>query len=78
MGGNLPVKTDTCSTLVSLSKMSEKRFEKVYSQGAIDVMEVWVDKETGVNYLYHYSGNSGGLTPLFDRDGKPVITTVIK
>ena len=78
MGGNLPVKTDTCSTLVSLSKMAEKRFEKVYSQGAIDVMEVWVDKETGVNYLYHYSGNSGGLTPLLDREGKPVITTVIK
>ena len=58
--------------------MSEKRFEKVYSQGVIDVMEIWVDKETGVNYLYHYSGNSGGLTPLLDRDGKPVIRTVIK
>ena len=56
--------------------MAEKRFEKVYSQGAIDVMEIWVDKETGVNY--HYSGNSGGLTPLLDRDGKPVISTVIK
>ena len=78
MGGNLPVKTDTCSTLVSLSKMSEKRFEKVYAQGVIDVMEIWVDKETGVNYLYHYSGNSGGLTPLLDRDGKPVISAVIK
>ena len=78
MGGNLPVKTDTCSTLVSLSKMAEKRFEKVYSQGALEGTEIWVDKETGVNYLYHYSGNSGGLTPLLDRDGKPVITTVIK
>ena len=78
MGGNLPVKTDTCSTLVSLSKMSEKRFEKVYSQGAIDVMEVWVDKETGVNYLYHYSGYAGGLTPLLDREGKHVISTIIK
>ena len=78
MGGNLPVKTDMCSALVSLSKMSEKRFEKVYSQGALDVMEIWVDKETGVNYLYHYSGNSGGLTPLLDRDGKPVISAVIK
>ena len=66
------------SALVSLSKMSEKRFEKIYSQGAIDVMEIWVDKETGVNYLYHYSGNSGGLTPLLDRDGKPVISAVIK
>lgn len=58
--------------------MAEKRFEKVYSQGVIDVMEIWVDKETGVNYLYHYSGYSGGLTPLLDRDGKPVISTVIK
>lgn len=58
--------------------MSEKRFEKVYSQGTIDVMEVWVDKETGVNYLYHYSGYSGGLTPLLDREGKPIISTVIK
>lgn len=58
--------------------MAEKRFEKVYAQGAIDVMEIWVDKETGVNYLYHFSGYSGGITPLLDRDGKPVITTVIK
>ena len=58
--------------------MAEKRFEKVYSQGVIDVMEIWVDKETGVNYLYHYSGYSGGLTPLLDREGKPIITTVIK
>ena len=78
MGGNLPVKTDTCSTLVSLSKMSEKRFEKVYSQGALEGTEIWVDTETGVNYLYHFSGYTGGLTPLLDRDGKPVITTVIK
>lgn len=58
--------------------MAEKRFEKVYAQGAIDVMEIWVDKETGVNYLYHFSGYSGGITPLLDRDGKPVISTVIK
>ena len=58
--------------------MSEKRFEKVYAQGAIDVMEVWIDKETGVNYLYHYSGYSGGLTPRLDREGKPIISTVLK
>lgn len=24
------------------------RFEKVYSQGSMNVMEIWVDKETGV------------------------------
>ena len=27
------------------------RFERVYKQGAMTIMEIWVDKETGVNYL---------------------------
>ena len=39
-------------------------------------MEIWVDTQTGVNYLYRWSGCSGGMTPLLDRDGKPVVTTV--
>ena len=50
------------------------RFEKIYSQGAIDVMESWVDKETGVQYLFHRNGNAAGLTPLLDKEGKPVVT----
>ena len=40
--------------------------------------EIWVDKETGVNYLYHSSGYSGGLTPLLDSDGKVVVTPIEK
>lgn len=55
----------------------EERFEKIYSQGALTTTEIWVDKETGVNYLYHAYGYSGGLTPLLDRDGKPVISQAI-
>lgn len=54
--------------------MAENRFEKVYTQGAITVTEIWVDRETGVNYIYHSSGQSGGLTPLLGRDGNPVIS----
>lgn len=57
--------------------MGKDRFEKVFSQGTINVMEIWVDKETGVNYVFHYSGNAGGLTPLLDREGKPVISPVV-
>lgn len=53
----------------------EKRFIKVYTQNA-GAIEIWVDKETGVNYLYHASGYSGGLTVLLDKDGKPVVTPV--
>ena len=54
-----------------------KRFVKVYSQ-SMGSMEIWVDKETGVNYLYRQSGYSGGLTVLLDKYGKPVITTNIQ
>ena len=53
----------------------EKRFEKIYTQG-MGSMEIWVDKETGVNYLYRQSGYAGRMTVLLDRDGKPVITSV--
>lgn len=54
-----------------------ERFEKIYSQGALNVTEIWVDTETGVNYVFHQSGYAGGLTPLLDRDGKPVISPII-
>ena len=53
------------------------RFEKVYSQGSLTSIEIWVDKLTGVNYLYHQSGYSGGLTPLLGKDGKPVVTPIL-
>lgn len=56
--------------------MSDKRFEKVYSQGMATVTEIWIDKVTGVNYLFHQSGYAGGLTPLLDREGKPVVSSV--
>ena len=56
----------------------DKRFVKVYSQsGFIDnSMAIYVDKITGVNYLFTASGYAGGLTVLLDRNGKPVITSV--
>lgn len=37
---------------------------------------VLVDRYTGVNYLYAGSGYGGGITPLLDPDGKPIITPV--
>lgn len=55
----------------------DQRFEKVYSQGMMDVMEIWVDRKTGVNYVFRQSGYAGGLTPLLDREGKPVISPIV-
>ena len=53
------------------------RFEKLYSQGTMNVMEIWVDRETDVNYIFHASGYAGGMTPLLDRDGRPVVSPVL-
>ena len=55
-----------------------QRFVKTHTDGAFSGNEIWVDTETGVNYFFHASGYAGGLTPLLDRDGKPIITPIIK
>ncbi len=52
----------------------KERFVKTYSQGVFNTFEIWVDTETGVNYLVRVAGEAGGLTPLLDKDGKPVVT----
>ena len=52
------------------------RFEVIYKEvhsAGLEKRIIYVDKETGVNYLYVQNGYSGGLTPLLDADGKPVI-----
>ena len=51
------------------------RFKVVYKQteGMVG-FKVVVDTETGVNYIFKYDGYAGGLTPLLDKDGKPVVT----
>ena len=57
----------------------KKRFIQTYTESSVfQETSVWVDRETGVNYLWHTSGYGGGLTPLLDREGKPIITTVFE
>ncbi len=55
-----------------------QRLEVIYSQGTITATEIWVDRETGVNYLYHAAGYSGGLTPLLNSNGNPIISKIEK
>ena len=56
----------------------EQRFERVYTQGALQITEIWVDKETGVNDLFHADERwealrltelFGGVLPEFDYFG---------
>ena len=56
----------------------DERFIKVQNEGSTWTTnrEIWVDKTTGVNYLWIASGYAGGLTPLLDAAGHPVVTHV--
>ena len=57
--------------------IKEDRFVKtvVDSGGFNDAyMAIYVDRKTGVNYLFSSYGNAGGLTVLVDRDGKPIVS----
>ena len=56
----------------------QERFEIVQKNGndfATTEM-ILVDKVTGVNYLFVKSGYGAGLTPLLDREGKPIVSSV--
>ncbi len=55
----------------------DKRFIVTEKEGSefSNLIQIIVDKKTGVNYMWIKSGYSGGLTPLLDREGKPIITS---
>lgn len=60
-------------------KTKDERFWRSYVQNGFGLtMEVWVDQLTGVNYLFRRDGYAGGLTPLLDREGHPVVTPHIE
>ena len=49
-----------------MAKKETDRFVKVLDEsGIITCNEIWADTQTGVQYLYHASGNSGINAPLF-------------
>jgi hypothetical protein len=52
----------------------DKRFIKIHTQSTfMDSLEIWVDTETSVQYLFRLSGYGGGLTVLTDQEGKPLL-----
>lgn|GEM_PF-650350 len=61
---NIKIKIIRCYELMA----KYNRFIKIY--GATFNEQIWVDRETGVNYLVMQSG----VCPLIDACGKPIIT----
>ncbi len=53
---------------------NSKRFITVSEQyESENNFTIVADKETSVCYLVFKGANKGGITPLIDRDGKPVL-----
>ena len=59
-----------------MSKTEDKCFEVIYQQGSAltEMTLILRDRETGTEYLFVQSGYAGGLTPLIDKLGEPVVT----
>ncbi len=56
-----------------------KRFRKLHKESVSFGENVLIlqDTKTGVCYMYVQSGYSGGLTPLLDREGKPIVSSTL-
>ena len=52
----------------------DTRFEVLYRQGSLTSYKIILDRETGVQYLMTTDGYAGGLTPLLDREGRPIVS----
>ena len=61
-------------------KNKDNRFVIVLKEGNSlkdeGLRQILVDKETGVNYLALKSGYGLGITPMLDKDGKPIVTEI--
>ncbi len=53
--------------------VTEREGSAISDNGAHQIL---VDRKTGVNYLVWKSGYAGGITPLLDKDGKPIVTKI--
>ncbi|EOV1115900.1 DUF6440 family protein [Listeria monocytogenes] len=52
--------------------MSEKCFEIIEKQNSLQLgIMIIRDNETGVQYLYT---TNGAITPLLDKEGKPIVS----
>ncbi len=57
-----------------MANSNEKRFFRIYDQSGWTAYQyIWVDRETGVQYLVITSGQGAGVTPLIGPDGKPLL-----
>ena len=77
LGGKIgPARAQDRKERIFMAK-KDKRFIMTLNEATLLTnSQIWVDRETGVNYLWHNDGSAGGLTPLLRADGMPVVTPI--
>jgi hypothetical protein len=60
--------------MMNLEERFVKKTKKPIGMGALSAMDIIVDNETGVNYMFYVYGNTSGLTVIVDKNGKPYIS----
>lgn len=54
----------------------EKRFIKILKESSVtQTIEIILDTETGVNYMYVTGGSGKTITPLLDSEGKVIVSS---
>ena len=54
-----------------------RRFAVIHEEGTFSMdMKILQDTLTGVQYFYCGSATGGGLTPLLDQTGRPILSPV--
>ena len=60
--------------MVGCSEFDPDQFKNVTD--AKNGITIWVDRETGVNYVYYNGGYGGGLAPRYNADGTLYVSEV--
>ena len=61
---------------VKMFNKDEKRFIKTLKESSVtQTIEIILDTETGVNYMYVTGGSGKTITPLLGPDGKVLISS---
>ena len=64
-----------CEVIMFKKDDKEKRFIKILKESSVtQTIEIILDTETGVNYMYVTGGSGKTITPLLGPDGKVLVS----
>lgn len=66
--------TETTENTESVETVNRDKLKKVWQDRASNALYIFVDEETGVNYIIFNGNYRGGITPRYRADGSLYVT----